>query len=119
LEDGRLTGVVWTVVSALLLAAHFFRSGHWLLVAVALLLPWLLRVRAAWGRRILQMCLLLGAAEWLRTGFVFVQERRLAGAPWLRLALILGAVALCTAGAAWAVRPRGPLGRGSALDRAP
>ena len=97
-----------TALSALLLAAHFFRSGRLLLAGIALLIPWLLLTRTTWGRRAVQVCLSVGVVEWVRTGFVFVQERRTAGAPWERLALILGAVALLTASAALALRPRSP-----------
>ena len=97
-----------TAVSALLLAAHFFRSSRLLLAGVALLIPWLLLTRTTWGRRAVQVGLSVGAVEWLRTAFVFVQERRAAGAPWERLALILGVVTLLTASAALALRPRSP-----------
>jgi hypothetical protein len=95
-----LAPAVCTIVSALLLAAHFLRQGEWPLVAVAVLAPWLLRVRTPWARRLLQGLLALATLEWLRTALLFVHARRLTGEPWMRLALILGVVALFTAGAA-------------------
>jgi hypothetical protein len=48
--------------------------------------------------------LLVGAVEWLRTLAVLAAQRIAAGQPWLRLAVILGAVALLTAAAALVFR---------------
>jgi predicted transcriptional regulator len=48
--------------------------------------------------------LLLGALEWLRTAAMLVQQRLALGTPWLRLAIILGVVALLTAAAALVFR---------------
>ncbi len=45
----------------------------------------------------MQVALLLGALEWLRTLTLLVRFRTDLGTPWARLALILGAVALGTA----------------------
>jgi hypothetical protein len=47
--------------------------------------------------RLLQVLLLLGALEWLRTLYMFAQMRIAFEQPWTRLAIILGAVALFTA----------------------
>ena len=88
------------ILSFLLLAAHFFRAGQLVLVAVALLLPLLLLVRKPWAARVMQAALLLGAIEWARTIMIFSLARLAAGQPYLRMVLILGAVALCTAGSA-------------------
>jgi hypothetical protein len=88
------------VLSLLLLAAHFFRAGQVVLMALALLLPLLLLARKPWAARVVQAALLVGAAEWARTIFVFALARMELGYPWLRMALILGAVALFTAGSA-------------------
>ena len=83
----------------LLLAAHFSRAGVPALSVVALLVPVLLLVRRRWAALVLQALLLAGAAEWVRTIFVYVGIRKAAGAPWLRLVFILGPVALLTAAA--------------------
>ena len=55
------------VLSALVLAAHFFRSRQLPLVAVSLALPLLLLVRERWSARVVQAGLVLGALEWVRT----------------------------------------------------
>jgi hypothetical protein len=88
------------VLSFLLMAVHFFRSGELLWVAVCLLLNGLLLVRRAWAARLMQLALLLGAVEWMRTGFHLAEARRTFGEPYARLVIILGAVALFTALAA-------------------
>ena len=85
------------LVSILLLAAHFFRAGQVILVFVLLGLLPLLMVRKYWVPWVMQMVLLLGAAEWLRT-LAFVAQMRIEyDRPWTRMAIILGAVALTTA----------------------
>lgn len=48
----------------------------------------------------------LGSLGWVTVACQRVAERWAAGQPWLRLALILGAVACFTAGAGWLLRPR-------------
>ena len=110
---------IGTGISALLLAAHFLRSGHWLLVAAAVLVPWLLLLRRAWTQRAVQCGLALGALEWVRTAFVLVPERRAAGLPWTRLGLILGAVALFTVGTALLLERRSRGARRPPASRAP
>jgi hypothetical protein len=80
------------ILSALVLAAHFLRRGQWLPMAVSLALVALLFVRREWARRMVKLALLLAAFEWARTLWAFAAERRVAGEPWLRMAVILGAV---------------------------
>ena len=92
------------VLSALVLAAHFYRARALPLVAVALALPFLLLVRERWSARAVQAGLLLGAVEWVRTLAFFAGQRMEAGRPWARLAVILGVVALLTGLSALAVR---------------
>ena len=81
------------IISMLLLAAHFLRSG-WLIVSVAcVLLPFLLLLRRHWVPRLFTVVLVLGSLEWLRTLYGFAAMRIAFGEPWTRLAVILGAVA--------------------------
>lgn len=82
------------VLSALLLGAHFLRAGLIPLVVLALLFPALLLFRRAWATRLVQIILVLGALEWVRTLLVLVAERRADGQPWSRLAIIIGLVAV-------------------------
>jgi len=85
------------VLSLIVLAAHFMRAGNLLMVVVTIVLLGLLGVRRRWAARVVQVALLLGAAEWLRTLAGLVTGRAQAGQPVLRLILILGVVALLTA----------------------
>jgi hypothetical protein len=67
------------------------------LVIFSLSMPIFLFVKQQWATRLLQLCLVLGAVEWLRTASIFVSIRQDMGMPWIRLALILGGVSIFTA----------------------
>ncbi|MEZ6191472.1 MAG: hypothetical protein R3C45_09310 [Phycisphaerales bacterium] len=88
------------LLSFVLLGAHFLHHGSMTLMAAALATPLMLLVRRWWAARIVQAVLWVAALEWLRTGWVLAGQRMDAGAPWLRMAVILGAVALWTLGSA-------------------
>lgn len=79
-------------LSALVLAAHFLRRGEMLSVLLCLGLIALLWVRRPWAARVIQGALVAGSLEWLRTLVEDMGLRRAAGEPWLRMAIILGAV---------------------------
>jgi hypothetical protein len=83
-----------------LLAAQFHRAGAWPLTLASVVLIALLALPRAWVARLLQLCLVLGAAEWVRTAVVHVHQRLTFSQPWTRLAIFLGAVALFTAACA-------------------
>jgi len=84
------------ILSFLLLGAHFLRTGTLVLVIGCVLVPFLLLVRRPWVARTMQVLLVVGAAEWVRTLWGFAAFRRAHGQPWTRMALILGAVAIVT-----------------------
>ncbi len=84
------------VLSLIVLGAHFLRSGSLVLVAVVLILLCLLGVRRVWTVRTVQVALLFGVVEWVRTLARLVALRAQQGEPVLRLTLILGSVALLT-----------------------
>ena len=93
-------------LALLVLGAHFLRAGHLALVAVALAAALLLFVRRPWAARAVEGALVLGVLEWLRTLALLALERRAAGAPYLRMTLILAGVALATAFSLLAFRSR-------------
>jgi hypothetical protein len=93
-------------LALLLLAAHFYRAGWLVPAAVSVALVALLAVPRPWAARTVQVALALGALEWLRTLAAFAAARIALGQPYLRLALILGAVAALTAAAAWVFQHR-------------
>ena len=80
-----------------LLGAHFLRAGNWLSIAACVVMIALLLVRRRWAARMIQAALVLGAIEWLRLAFTLVVARRTMGQPFLRLAFILGGIAVLTA----------------------
>lgn len=89
----RLTPIV---ISVVLLAAHWLRGGHLFLAVATLAMPFLLRIRRPWVPLLVQGLLVVGALEWVRTLMVLARGRALAGEPWTRMGVILGAVALFT-----------------------
>lgn len=84
------------ILSSLLLAAHFLRTGNMLLVTGAAALPLLMLVPSRYARYALQALLLLGAAEWIRTSIALAEFRIQLGEPWARMVAILATVTLFT-----------------------
>lgn len=85
------------MLSMWLLAAHFLHAGRSAVTALCALMPMLLLIRRGWIVRLVQVVLLLGALEWLRTMVVLIEHRQQMDRPWARLAIILAAVMLFTA----------------------
>lgn len=98
------------VLCLLALCAHLLREG--LLVTIPfffLLLP-LLAIPRGWVARLWQLFLVAAALEWIRTALFQVAERQAEGAPWVRLVVILAAMAaFCLAAAS--LFEAGPLQR--------
>jgi hypothetical protein len=92
--------LVFPALAATMLAAHFYRAGQVVLAGLAVGALVLLAVPRAWAARALQLALVAGAFEWLRTLATFAAARMAAGQPYLRLTVILLAVAAFTAGSA-------------------
>jgi hypothetical protein len=90
------------VLSYLLMAAHLFRGHHYVLMALAALMPLLLIIPRPWVARVLQLGLAISSAEWLRTIAMLAQQRMALGQPYLRMGLILGVVAVITIASAFA-----------------
>ena len=92
----RIVRVVPLVLSSLLLAAHFYRSGHLILVGVAVALPLVLLLRFEWAVPAVQVALFVAAAEWVRTAVAIAGVREAMGAPATRMLVILLGVAAFT-----------------------
>jgi len=89
----------------LILAAHFLRGGALAGAFLCLALPAVAIVtRARWALRGLQGLLLIGSATWIWTAAGIGAERRAAGEPWLRMAIILGTTAALSALAAFLLK---------------
>jgi len=89
----RLTPVF---LSVLLLGAHWFRADQSVLVLLTLSVPLVLFVLRPWAVRIVQIELIIGAIEWIRTTVILAMARESLGLPWSRLVVILGSVTLLT-----------------------
>ena len=84
-------------ISFLLMGAHFLRAGQ-MVIAVALVMSAVaVLIRQYWVPWVIQVLLLLGAVEWLLTLYSVAQIRIGQDMPWMRMAIILGVVALFTA----------------------
>jgi hypothetical protein len=83
-------------IAALLLGAHFYRAGGYLLVALCLATPLLFLLRKRWSLILLQLAAYGATAVWLWAAFALVAMRQQVGRPWTAATVILGAVALFT-----------------------
>ena len=68
--------------------------------------PLLLFVGKTWARRAVQIILSVFTLVWVHTLLTLAAERHSTAQPWIRMAIILGAVALFTAWTAFAIRER-------------
>ena len=85
------------LLSAILLGAHFLRVGQVGLVLICGVLPLLLFLKRRWVGITFQLLLLVAAGVWVKTLWELIPLRQMMGQPWLRLVLIISAVALFTA----------------------
>jgi hypothetical protein len=84
------------ILSILLLGAHFFRAGNIALVLCSVVILLILLIRKPWVARSVRIVLVIGGIEWIRTAVILARMRQAGGEPWVRLVLILGAVAVLT-----------------------
>jgi hypothetical protein len=110
----RALAIGLPALALVLLAAHFYRAGVYVLAAASFALIVLLFVAQPWAARLLRGVLLLGTIEWLRTAWVLAAHRAAIGQPSLRMLAILGSVAAVTAFSAVLA---GRLGRDAEGDR--
>ncbi|MDH3620681.1 MAG: hypothetical protein OER91_07310 [Gammaproteobacteria bacterium] len=84
------------VLSLLVLGAHFMRYGNEIGMICSIALLGLMFLRQPWVARLVQVALVLGALEWVRTLYELVQVRTALGEPATRMVIILGSVAVVT-----------------------
>ena len=84
------------IFSFLILSAHFSRSGLPLFSLIFLIIPFLLLIKQVWVVRLIQIILIVGSIEWIRTLIIYINGRQAIGEPYFRLIIILGIVALFT-----------------------
>jgi NAD-dependent dihydropyrimidine dehydrogenase PreA subunit len=84
-----IPAVVLSILSSLLLAAHFMREGNTAMVLLSLSLPVLLTIRRKWAVSILSLFLFCGAALWASSAFWMTAVRLQNAMPWARMAAIM------------------------------
>ena len=84
------------ILSCVMLAAHFSRARNDWFVLMCLAFPLILLSQKKWVMRIFQVFLLAGGAIWIERTIFLVHQRQQQQQPWIRLAVILGIVALFT-----------------------
>ncbi len=84
------------IFSLLVLAAHFSRQNLTIVGIVALGMIPLLFVKKAYALWIVQIVLIAGSAEWVRSTLAFFEIRKHMEDDWTRLAIILFSVAAFT-----------------------
>ncbi|MBW2276908.1 MAG: 4Fe-4S binding protein [Deltaproteobacteria bacterium] len=85
------------VIAMLVLGAHYLRDGRPGLVIACVSALGLLAIPRAWVPRVMTVLLVAAAGVWVQTAIELAQIRESLGAPYLRMTLILGGVALFTA----------------------
>lgn len=81
------------ILSLVVLGAHFLRLGNLVVVALLIACIGLLWVRRPWAAYSVQTILAMGIVVWVLTGYGIALVRIQNGEPWIRMAVILGAVA--------------------------
>jgi len=89
------------IISMILMAAHFLREGNVILVIIFLAVPLILFIKKRWALLSALIFDLAAVLLWALTAFELVQARLAAGADWIRMFLILLAVAAFTAWAGY------------------
>ena len=82
------------ILCSLLMAAHLGRANMFVLQYVSLAIPFFLFWKNKISARIIQVLLTVYGLEWFRTTIYYVRIRIENGEGWVRLAIILGLVAL-------------------------
>ena len=90
----------------LLLAAHFSRANNNILAIVTLAIPLLLFVKKSWVIDVLQGMGYLSALFWIYGAYQYIQLRIEAGEGWIRLLLIMGAIALYSVWSSYFLRSK-------------
>ncbi len=84
------------IFSFLILSAHFSRGDLFVLSIICLLIPFLLFIKHKWVVRLIQIVLIIGSLELIRSMFHYVNERQILGEPYTLLIIIMVSVALLT-----------------------
>ena len=90
----NLIKILPIIFCSLIMAAHLGRANMFILQYISLLIPFLLFWKNKIAARAVQLFLILYGFEWIRMIFHYGRIRIESGESWLRLAIIMGVVAL-------------------------
>ena len=96
---------------SLIMAAHLGRANMFILQYLNLIVPFLLFWKNKISARAIQLFLILYGFEWIRTLIYYTRIRMENGEGWLRLAMILGVVALLNFATALVFRSKSMMDR--------
>lgn len=88
---------IFAIISALLIAAHFFRIGETGLTLAALMAPGLLALHRTWAIRVFQGLIAAAVFVWVATAAEIINFRLAVSRDWLTAALIMLSVIIFTA----------------------
>ena len=88
--------VIPLILASLMLSAHFYRHLNYPLMIISFLAPCLLFIKRRWCLITVQVFTIFGGGVWITTIVEIAKERITMGAPWGKMAVILGVVALFT-----------------------
>ena len=90
----NLIKILPIIFCSLIMAAHLGRANMFILQYISLLIPFILFWKNKIAARAIQLFLILYGFEWIRMIFYYARIRTANGEDWLRLAIILGVVAI-------------------------
>lgn len=96
------------ILAALLVGAHFYRHGAVPVAVLCAAAPVALFLPIPRIVAVFRLLLVGAAGVWIHTAWRFAEARRQAGVPYLRMLVILGAVAAFTLAAAALLRKETP-----------
>ncbi len=84
------------ILTFIVLAAHFSRHNALFLALFTLFFPFVFLIKKEWVKKVTVFFIIAGFLEWIRTAYILTSIRLHYNLPFLRMALILGAVAILT-----------------------
>ncbi len=84
------------ILSFIILSAHFSRHNLIELTYFTITFPLILLVKKEWVKKVTQFFLVAGFFEWIRTTYILTEMRIESNRPFLRMIIILSAVAIFT-----------------------
>jgi ferredoxin len=94
-----MTGIIFSILSVLLISAHYLRGGNFAILAFWILTPGLLFLRRRWATWMFQILLLIAAVIWINAAIEIAEIRVMTGKPYFRMLIIIGSVALISTAA--------------------